>query len=258
MSKYVRNTKSVGRGARSTNSKELSHSVNDQKIKMRLYEICFKENTRKKTIMDKRSIVLEWIAVIAFSLLIMLVFVTMLILQDAEAPGFYGPTFAVLLLIGFFSMIGSVDSSNRYIEKKHNDLSFLVSNLSINFNTQILFSIHCEAVDDFLKKEGKRDKDQLDYLINFFTDKSESYRKTRWLPFAIVSAFVFPFWNTYVSKITDWTDITSVFLNLLLALTLSIIVFIFRKNIETLILSKSKNYLHIASILRTIKTFPSK
>ena len=210
--------------------------------------------------MDKRAIVFEVIGIITLCILIILVTLSTIniAVKDVDPPTYYGPAFAGLLLIGIFCLIATGVSSNLHVKRKYSDLSFLVSRLSIKFNTDILFSVRCDAVYEFLKNERKLDCDYIDYLIGHYTEKSETIRKQKWLPFAIFSAFLFPFWNATVSKTLNWSDIDKNILLFIFAILLSSYIWIWRRNIEAILFSKSNNYLYIASILRTIKSYPKR
>ncbi|RRJ54789.1 hypothetical protein EHV15_34935 [Paenibacillus oralis] len=260
----IKNSRTVRNRSRSRNRISVSdgtkHSVTDQKLKQKLYKICFKENSRRSVLLDKRAIAFEVIAISALSTLIIFVMQSTIniAVKNVDPPTYYGLAFAGLLLIAILCLIGTGVSSNLYVKRKYSDLSFLVSRFSINFNTDILFSVRCDAVYEFLKNESKLDCDHIDYLIGHYTERSETIRKQKWLPFAILSAFLFPFWNVTVSKTLNWSDFGTNILLFIFAILLSSCMWIWRRNIESTLFSKSNNYLYIASILRTIKSYPKR
>lgn len=233
-----------------------SVSVKDLKLKRELHEI-IKRNSRRSKLMNTRSIVYEWIAII--SLFILTIFVpahTIYIgLYNTDPLDYYGIAFALLFLTAFFSLIAAGLASNRYVKTKYIDRAFLVNTSSINYNTDILFTIRCDAIYNYLRSEGIRDNNLIESIIKYYTEQSDNHRKTRWLPFTIFSAFLFPLWNNFVTKFWDWSDIGNIVVLFLLVLLVATNVWIFRRSLETLVFAKANNYIELANILRTIKSY---
>lgn len=258
MKKYSRNvrTKNRSRKRNYISSEVVKHSVKDQKLKKRLYEICFKENSRKLLLMNTSAIAFEIISIVAFIILLLLIVIGGVITyKNIDTPSYYAPLLAGILLVGILSLFSAGITSNFYVKKKYSDFSFFDKNVSINFNTEILFYIRCDKICEFFESEGIIEDNQISYLIEYFTEESESIRKLKWLPFATLSAFLFPFWNVTVSKLFSWNEIHMSILLFVFAIFLSICIWIWRRNIESLIFSKSNNYLYLARVLRTIKSY---
>ncbi|KGP77410.1 MULTISPECIES: hypothetical protein [Paenibacillus] len=234
-----------------------NESVQDQIVKRDLYSLLNK-NSRSKMLMNTTAKVFEWIAIITLSLLILSIFGNLIFSwwTGKETPSYLGIIFVVMFLGGFVGLIGSGTASNLFVKKEYIELSFLVKYWILNFNKEILFSIQCSAIHKYLKNNSKMDKNYIDYLIAYYTERSDSLHKLRWLPVAIFTAFLFPLWNISLNKLFAASNLsTAIGIILTLILAATIIVWLFRKVIEPIIFYKSIKYLQLATILRTVKTF---
>ncbi|WP_337035136.1 hypothetical protein [Paenibacillus illinoisensis] len=262
--KYIRQVKNQENSMKD----ELKNSVKDQLLKKGLYEE-LKKNTIRKKLMSRWAITSEVTGIIFLLLFILFVFYsTSMILEETEPPKYYGPIFAALFLVGYFSIVTTGLLSDKHVKRNYKDrYEFLRHKFSfktlfkstsiINFNMGILYSIQCDAIFDYLKQNGKTgDTKIIDYLIEYYTDESERIRKKRWIPFAILIALSLPTWTLFIRSLFEegWSNVGFVlFLSLLVGLT--IMVTFIKRILDALLFKVPNDYLHLANILRTINSF---
>lgn len=212
----------------------------------------------------------EWTSIVFLLMFIVYVsYSTILIVGMVETPKHHGPIFAGLFLMGYFSIPATGICSDRYVKRTYSDRhKFLRHKFSfktlfkstsiINFNMQILYSIQCDAILKYFHKKGISitDTKYIDYLISYYTEESERIRKRQWLPFAILITLSLPGWPLLIKSILEgkWSNIGFV---LLIALVLGLTVFVtlIKKVLDILLFKVSNDYLLLANILRTIKSY---
>ncbi|MGG4091496.1 hypothetical protein [Paenibacillus lautus] len=231
--------------------------IQDQKLKKSLYTICFSELTLRKTLLNRSAKWFEVISVLSSTVMLVIFVISIIkVSMGIEHLGhYYGIGMATLFIVSFYSLLASIWFSRKHIRRTYKDLSFLIEKRKFSYDKEVLFYIRCNHIYQYLKKK-KFEHEKLDDLIAFYNEKGESLKKKRWIPFATFATFVFPFWNTSVSKFLDWNDINKVITLFLFTFLLVILVWIWRKAIEQLLFSSSNNYLELAKILQAIKTFP--
>lgn len=264
MDKYIRQV----RNQTDPMKNEPKNSVKDQLLKQGLYEV-LKKNTIRKKLMSKWAFASEVTGIVFFLFFIAFVFYsTSIILEGTEPPKYYGPLFAVLFLVGYFSIKTTGLLSDLYVKRNYKDRYELLrhkfsfktlfkSTSVINFNMRILYSIQCDAILDYLKQNGKAgDTKIIDYLIEYYTDESERIRKKRWIPFAILIALSLPTWTLFIRSLFEgeWSNVGLVLLlSLLVGLTL-LVTFI-KRILDAWLFKVPNDYLHLANILRTINSY---
>lgn len=236
-------------------------SVQDQEIKHDLFKI-LKDHSRQTTIMGPAAKRIEVFGIITLIILILSIIVSTasILITGKETPDIIGTVFVFLVFVGIGCFIGSTIASNIYIKRVYSNFSFLLRFSLFTFNKEALFVLQCDAVYKYIKSKGKMNKEQIDYLIAYYLEQSETLRKLRWLPIAIFSAFLFPLWNILLNKIlkelnwSNWIAVSLVIVLILIPLV-SFIVWIFRRNIEPVLFEKPNKYLQLAAILRALKSY---
>lgn len=233
------------------------HSVQDQKLKRELYKICFEDVTLQNTLFNKRTKWFEGIFLLSLAACIILLMVSGVLMAfwNADLSPMYGITMVSLLVISLCFMLATISSSRIHIKSQYKDLAFMIGKNKFKLDREVLFSIRCDQVYYYLKNNDY-DYNALDDLIAYYSIEGESIKKNGWVPFAIFTAFIFPFWNETVSKYLNWTEIDQIVPLVLFAILLPMGIWVWRQNVELFIFSKPNNYLELARILRTAKTFP--
>ncbi|MGG4132156.1 hypothetical protein ABEW19_28280 [Paenibacillus illinoisensis] len=250
MDRYLRQIKKQGEPMKSLPST----SVKDQLLKRKLYDI-LRKNDRRKKLMNGWAHFCEWFGYIALVLFgSFMLHGLSIIFKGAETPWYYGPIGAALLLCSYYSFVMAKECSGRYVKRTYNDRTqFLGYNYS-SYHMEVLFSLQCDAVYDYLKNNDTRDPDLIDYLIDYYTAESESIRKRRWVPFAIFIAFSLPAWASFIrSQLGDWSNIKAIPLFFFFTAGITVIVWLFKKCLDNSLFKKPNDYLQLANILRTIK-----
>lgn len=185
----------------------------------------------------------------------LLLYIVLLLVWDYSPSYFYGVFLVCLGTITLLSHLVTIQSSRKYIRTEYKELSYLIGKSKFTYDKEILFALRCDEVYYFLRN-NRFNHTNIDSLIQYYSHKGDSIRKQRWLPIAIFATFILPFWNASVSKNLVWTEIDKVVHLALFAISLPIAVWVWRKNIEMIFLSRSNNYNELTIILRTVKSFP--
>lgn len=233
------------------------HSVHNILMNNKIYDYCFKTLSLRNTIFSTSARYFEIISLVSIttSLIMYIYGATQSFSSDEEIPSYI----PIYLISSFFFGLGShqisVLLSRSFLKKNYPEYKPLMNNKLFRYNGEVLFAIRCDKLYLFLKN-NKFHSEDLDSLIQYYSDHGDSIKKRRWTPIAIFTTLAFPIWNTTVSRFFYTDEIIFMLIIPLSIFLLVLLIWNTRNMIEQLFFTKETNNLEIAKILKTIKSFP--